>query len=124
MLRRRVRRVSGVAAAGRAARALAVALLVAAVGLVAIAPTVGAALTSEACRVPRLIGLTFQRARAEGRRAGCQLHTTGELLKVPGVQTVARQSPAAGRRAVGVTVWLSRSVSAWRPTRRRSRSPS
>ena len=59
------------------------------------------------CRVPRLTGLTLERARVRATRAGCQLHSTGAAVKLALVQTVARQSPAAGRRAASVTVWLS-----------------
>jgi hypothetical protein len=59
------------------------------------------------CRAPRLTGLTFEKASVRARRAGCQLHRTGAALKLGSVQTVARQSPAAGHRAAGVTVWTN-----------------
>ena len=59
------------------------------------------------CRVPRLTGLTFERARVRARRAGCQFHRAGAALKLALVQTVARQSPAAGDRAASVTVWTN-----------------
>lgn len=59
------------------------------------------------CRVPRLTGLTFERASVRARRSGCQFHATGAAVRLAFVQTVARQSPAVGRRAASVTVWLN-----------------
>ncbi len=59
------------------------------------------------CRVPHLTGLTLERAGVRAKRAGCQLHRTGASVERASVQTVARQSPAAGRRAARVTVWLN-----------------
>jgi hypothetical protein len=59
------------------------------------------------CRVPRLTGLTLRRAGVRVERAGCQLHTAGASVERASVQTVSRQSPAAGRRAASVTVWLN-----------------
>jgi hypothetical protein len=59
------------------------------------------------CRVPRLVGLTFKKAKLRAERAGCQLQQAGPAVKRPIVQTIARQSPAAGRRAASLTVWLN-----------------
>jgi hypothetical protein len=59
------------------------------------------------CVVPRLTGLTLARASVRAGRVGCQFHRTGARLRQAGVQTVARQSPAAGRRAPSVTVWAN-----------------
>jgi hypothetical protein len=60
------------------------------------------------CRAPRLTGLTLSVARERATHAGCALRVKGARLEQAGVQTVARQTPARGRRSAGVTVWLNR----------------
>ena len=88
-----------------------VGLLVAAV-LVCAAPlgaTGSAAANAGAtCHAPLLEGLTFKLARAIAGRAGCKLRVKGNPLTRANVQTVARQTPAAGGVASTVTVWLNR----------------
>jgi hypothetical protein len=82
---------------------------VAAIAAVSVA-AIGHVTTASArpsCRVPQLTGLTFERARVRAKRAGCQLRRTGAALKVASIQTIARQSPAAGRHAESVTVRLN-----------------
>lgn len=59
------------------------------------------------CHVPRLPGLTLEAARHRVAHAGCRLRVKGAPIERAGVQTVARQSPAAGRRSSSVTVWLN-----------------
>jgi hypothetical protein len=96
---------------GRLPRAL-VALLVA-LTMLACAVSVGA-LSSQAanpggaCHAPFLEGLTFRLARVLTGRAGCRIRVKGNPLTMAGIQTVARQSPAAGAVAFTVTVWLDR----------------
>jgi hypothetical protein len=66
-----------------------------------------AAYARTTCRVPRLTSLTLAAARAQARRAGCELRVEGAALKDTSIQTVASQSPAAGRRAAAVTVRIN-----------------
>jgi hypothetical protein len=70
-------------------------------------PTVAGA-ASRACRVPRLAGLTLEAARRRAHRAGCILGIEGAPPVKASIQTVRVQSPAAGRRASLVKVWLNR----------------
>src|ERR1700740_1475413 len=75
-----------------------------------LAPTNGVARparTSSVCRVPRLAGLTLAAARVRASHAGCKLRVKGAPLERATVQTVERETPAAGRRASRVTVWLN-----------------
>ncbi len=60
------------------------------------------------CHAPLLEGLTFKLARAIAARAGCEIRVKGNPLAMARIQTVARQSPAAGGVASAVTVWLNR----------------
>ncbi len=60
------------------------------------------------CYAPLLEGLTFKLARVLAARAGCKLRVKGNPLVLARVQTVARQSPAAGGVGSTVTVWLNR----------------
>jgi hypothetical protein len=71
------------------------------------APARSATRVRSACRVPRITGLTLTVARERAARAGCTLRVKGAALKQSRIQTVDRQSPAAGRRASSVTVWLN-----------------
>jgi hypothetical protein len=85
--------------------------VVAAVGLACVA-SVGAvgsagANSGAGCHVPSVRGLTFQAARLAATHAGCKLRVKGARVEQGYVQTVARQSPVAGRRGSVVTVWLS-----------------
>jgi hypothetical protein len=59
------------------------------------------------CRVPRLTGLTLEVARGRAAHAGCALRVKGARLERAREQTIARQSPAAGRHRSKVTVWLN-----------------
>ncbi len=89
-----------------------VALLVAIAVLVCSAP--GGALNSAAgspgatCHAPLLEGLTFKLARVIVERAGCKVRVRGNPVTRARIQTIARQSPAAGAVASTVTVWLDR----------------
>lgn len=90
---------------------LAICLLLAMVTLRYV-PAVGAAArssarTSERCRAPRLTGATLQAARQRAAHAGCALKLLGAEPEQAWVQTVARQSPAPGRRSSRVTIWLN-----------------
>jgi hypothetical protein len=60
------------------------------------------------CHAPLLEGLTLKLARAIAGRAGCTLRVRGNPLTMARIQTVARQSPAAGGVSSAVTVWLNR----------------
>jgi hypothetical protein len=60
------------------------------------------------CRVPRLTRLTLSEVRVRARRAGCALRLEGARPEQANVQTVQRQSPAAGVRSARVTVWIGR----------------
>ncbi len=60
------------------------------------------------CHAPLLEGLTFKLARTIAGRAGCKLRVKGNPLAMARIQTVARQSPAAGGVSSTVTVWLNR----------------
>ena len=62
---------------------------------------------SKVCHAPQLRGLTLDVARLKTMRAGCKLLLKGAALKQPEVQTIARQSPIAGRHSLTVTVWLN-----------------
>jgi hypothetical protein len=59
------------------------------------------------CRVPRLTGLTLTVARERASHAGCTLRVKGAALEQARIQTVERQSPAAGGHSSSVTVWLN-----------------
>ncbi len=89
-----------------------VALLVAAAVLVCAAsvraPSSEAANPGGTCHAPLLEGLTFKLARVIAGRAGCKIRVKGNPLALARIQTVARQSPAAGGVASTVTVWLNR----------------
>jgi hypothetical protein len=67
-----------------------------------------AANSGSSCHAPLLEGLTFKLARAIVGRARCKIRVKGNPVVSPRIQTVARQSPAAGRVASTVTVWLNR----------------
>jgi hypothetical protein len=67
-----------------------------------------AASPSGPCYAPLLEGLTFKLARVLAARAGCKLRVKGNPLVLGRVQTIARQSPAAGGVDATVTVWLNR----------------
>ncbi len=67
-----------------------------------------AARVAGACRVPRLTGLTLRVARERAAHAGCTLRVKGSVLDQAGIQTIERQSPAAGGRSSSVAVWLNR----------------
>lgn len=92
------------------ARPILVALIVAALACGASTGTPGSAAASSgrACHAPLLEGLTFKLARAIAGRAGCRIRVTGNPLALARIQTVARQSPAAGGVTSTVTVWLDR----------------
>jgi hypothetical protein len=64
-------------------------------------------IASKVCHAPQLRGLTLDVARLKAAQAGCKLRLKGAALKQAGVQTVARQSPPAGRHSSTVTVWLN-----------------
>jgi hypothetical protein len=66
-----------------------------------------AARTGTACHAPRLTGLALAVARPRAKHAGCALRVRGAKLEEASIQTVERQSPAAGSRASRVTVWLN-----------------
>ncbi len=88
-----------------------VALLLAAVLVCAAsAGTLGsaAANSGRSCHAPLLEGLTFRLARTIAGRAGCKIRAEGNPLIDASIQTVARQSPAAGAVTPTVTVWLNR----------------
>jgi len=98
-------------AAGRA-RPAGVAVLVAA-AVLACGASVGAlggdaAAAGSVCHAPLLEGLTLKLTRAIVERAGCKLRIRGNPVTRARIQTVARQSPAAGGVASTVTVWLDR----------------
>jgi hypothetical protein len=101
-----VKKVGPRDAPGAAVVALRAALVLAACGS-ATAAASNAAGGGRACRVPRLTGLTLEAARARAVRAGCELRVTGARLTSATTQTVARQSPRAGGRGAGVTVWAN-----------------
>jgi hypothetical protein len=65
------------------------------------------AIASKVCHAPQLRGLTLGVARLKATKAGCKLLLKGAALKQPEVQTIARQSPPAGRHSSTVTVWLN-----------------
>jgi hypothetical protein len=65
------------------------------------------AIASKVCHAPQLRGLTLDVARVKAAKDGCKLRLKGAALKQPGVQTVARQSPPAGRHSSTMTVWLN-----------------
>jgi len=67
----------------------------------------GAASHHHGCRVPRLTDLTLTAARERGARAGCTLTVKGAALRTASIQTVSGQSPAPGRRASRVTLWIN-----------------
>ncbi len=67
-----------------------------------------AAASGAGCHAPLLEGLTFKLARVIVERAGCKLRVKGNPVTRARIQTVARQSPAAGAVASTVTVWLDR----------------
>jgi hypothetical protein len=66
-----------------------------------------AAAAIKRCRAPHLTGLTLDLARRRAARAGCRLRLEGAPLRRSEVQTIARQSPTAGRRSSTVAVWLN-----------------
>ena len=89
------------------------AAIVVAAAVLACAGSVGALGNAAAdaggrCHAPLLEGLTFKLARAIAGRAGCRIRVKGNLLALARVQTVSRQSPAAGGITSTVTVWLNR----------------
>lgn len=92
----------------RARSTILVPLLAVAMLLVA-SPLSGAARSAakRACRAPRLAGLSLQTARLHAGHARCTLRLRGAALQQSSVQTIGRQSPAAGRRSSSVTVWLN-----------------
>ena len=59
------------------------------------------------CHAPLLEGLTFKLARTIAERAGCRIRVKGSPVTRAQVQTVARQSPAAGGVTSTMTVWLN-----------------
>lgn len=67
----------------------------------------GAGARGAGCRVPRLKGLKLAEARERARHAGCMLRVQGAKLERARVQTVERQSPAGGKHAATVTVWIN-----------------
>ena len=71
------------------------------------ASATGSARPARICRVPRLTGLTLSVARERAVHAGCVLRVKGARLEQANIQTVARQSPARGRRSRHVAVWLN-----------------
>lgn len=84
------------------------AAVVALVSVASVGATRGATTKpSAACHIPHLTGLTFQAARLTAVHAGCRLRDKGARLERGDLQTVARQSPAAGRHGSLVTVWLN-----------------
>lgn len=90
----------------RAPKVLAGAILVAIVMLAA-SSAAAAVATRHACHAPRLTGLTLEVARARAAHAHCMLRLKGAPLERAAIQTVARQSPRAGRRFASVTVWMN-----------------
>lgn len=66
-----------------------------------------AASAKRTCHVPRLRGLTLEVALRKAEHAGCKLRLKGAAVKQALVQTVRRQSPAAGRRSRRVKVWVN-----------------
>jgi hypothetical protein len=101
---------SRVRAAGIKRALVAVAALLCAAGGSAPATARPAAHARAACRAPRLTELTLTEARRLAAHAGCKLRLEGARLgRANGaeVQTVQRQSPAAGARASRVTLWLN-----------------
>jgi hypothetical protein len=87
-------------------RALVVAMTVLSVAAVSTSAR-PAARGASTCHVPRIAGLTLSVARGRAAHAGCRLRVKGAALKQPTIQTVERQSPAAGGRSSRVTVWLN-----------------
>lgn len=63
--------------------------------------------SATACIVPRMIGLTLDRARARARHAGCKIRLAGATVEDPAVQTVARQSLRAGTHRRLVTLRIN-----------------
>ncbi len=97
------------------------AAIVVAAAVMACAGSVGALGNAAAdsgggCHAPLLEGLTFKLARAIAGRAGCRIRAKGNPLVNASIQTVARQSPAAGGVTSIVTVWLNRVCSRRAPT--------
>lgn len=66
-----------------------------------------AAPAGSVCEVPGLKELTLSVVRERIAHAGCRLQLKGAKLELAAVQTIERQSPAAGGRAAEVTVWLN-----------------
>ncbi|HEY5193243.1 MAG TPA: hypothetical protein VIJ39_05160 [Solirubrobacteraceae bacterium] len=62
---------------------------------------------ASACRVPRLTGPVLSVARERSAKAGCRIRLAGAHVQAPGVQTIRRQTPRAGRRGRAVTVWVN-----------------
>ncbi len=95
--------------AARAAAAGAISMI----ALLAAWPASGGALgrpsadPSRACAVPRLTHLTLEVARRRAARARCALTVKGARVRRAAIQTVQRQSPAAGRRASRATIWVN-----------------
>jgi hypothetical protein len=79
--------------------------------MLCVAPASAAAHTTphrgRLCRAPHLTGLTLSSAREHAAHADCRLRIKGAPLEQAEIQTVARQSPAGGGRAAGVTIWLN-----------------
>ncbi len=51
---------------------------------------------SQACRAPRIVGLTVASARRQATEANCQLELRGASVRLPDIQLVERQAPQSG----------------------------
>ena len=92
---------------------LRVAAVLGAAAMLASAASIGAlsgeaAASGAGCHAPLLEGLTYKLARVIVERAGCKIRVKGNGVTKARVQTVTRQTPAAGAVASSVTVWLDR----------------
>jgi len=67
-----------------------------------------AAAAGGGCHAPLLEGLTLKLTRVIVAQAGCKLRIRGNPVTRARIQTVGRQSPAAGGVTSTVTVWLDR----------------
>jgi hypothetical protein len=65
------------------------------------------AIASRVCHAPQLRGLTLEVALQKAAKASCKLRLRGTAPTQPGVQTINRQSPPAGRHSSTLTVWLN-----------------
>jgi hypothetical protein len=83
------------------------ALVVGALLLGAAATASGASGAAVSCRVPNLVHLRLSVAKHRAADAGCTLRLAGARVQKAELQTVDRQSPARGRHASSITLWIN-----------------